>query len=631
MTSLHAPSIIPVAGFKSLSYKLLSTIFIWALCILVFVSQTVLITWRLEDRGVVINQMGNLNKQIYRLLLTSSREESSKQFTKQITLTREALARLSENVDSVTTYRADNTTVQHTLVDIEQGVDHFIVAATKAYQGTDNLSELMQQADILTTNINLHAQAIERDNTDNIHLLRIIRLCLIALILCSVAASFWMLRRWVINPLTLLNQTIDRLTQGQLSARLHLHSHDEFEEVAKKFNLMAHHLQDMYAHMEDKIAIKTHALLRQKQDWELLYQVTSYLHANTFGQETLQIFLEKILSPQAVDGGYLSLTDATQQKLNAAYQLSEPLLAKLHNISLDEYFASHCDDDDTALLRIRGDGKSEVSLWLLPVRYVNTIKGFLVLYLGADKTLSEENVRLLKLLNAQLAITHENAYLNSLHKQYAVLEERNLIARGLHDSIAQSLSFLNMQFQILCRHPNLSKEISLQENITLIQNGIHHCYEDVRELLNNFRTRIQYQSVHESIEAVIVHYQKQVGLPTRLYILSDEIYLDAAQQTQVIFILQEALSNIRKHSGAQNISVVIDNDGDFCMNIEDDGCGFDYDEVQRLSEAEEAHIGLFIMRERADQINATLYIDSSPGCGTRIRLIIPRLLPEGNS
>ena len=92
----------------------------------------------------------------------------------------------------------------------------------------------------------------------------------------------------------------------------------------------------------------------------------------------------------------------------------------------------------------------------------------------------------MRLLCTQLGIARENAAMTLLKQQNAVLEERSRIARSLHDSLAQSLSFINMRFQMLSKNKLLPDDKSVRDNIEMIRDGIQYCYEDVRELLDQF-------------------------------------------------------------------------------------------------------------------------------------------------
>lgn len=232
--------------------------------------------------------------------------------------------------------------------------------------------------------------------------------------------------------------------------------------------------------------------------------------------------------------------------------------------------------------------------------------------------------RVIEALCSQLGVAIENQRLIARDRQFAVVEERNLMAQGLHDSIAQTLSFLNMQVQMLEDALNNQQDEQAQENLAFIKNGVQESYEDVRELLLNFRTRLNKQDFVEAAHSVLQRFEQQARITTRLNIQGGECWLSPQQQLQVIFILQEALSNVRKHAQAQNVRVDIHHQanaaGDFVMSIEDDGIGF---EADTLESKRTRHVGTAIMHERAQLVNASVQIHSHLGRGTRVELILP--------
>ncbi|XDZ52172.1 ATP-binding protein [Neisseriaceae bacterium CLB008] len=594
----------PRLRLHSLSAKLLLTIVLWALCVLSFVSMTVSITWQLEDRGVAINQMGVLSKEVYRLVALQAQPQQVQALAQQRLTVLASWQRLQQPQATLSVVAPLGPPLQRLLAELAAPTEVSSVA-------------LMREADVLTALINQQANRIEAANTDSIQQLRIIRMGLMALILGSALLSFFLLRRLVLTPLKTLNQGIHDVTAGHLRTQLYRRGHDEFDAVFEGFNQMAANLQDMYAHLEDKVASKTEALARQKHDWAMLYQITSYLHQHDFGPEVVAQFLARTLPLMGSSRGAVFWLTPAGLRLGCAQGLNAGLLAQLQSR------LGSCKVVSLRAELVLSEGADGVTLVLLPLGHRQASQGYLAVALQNGQKPAAADERLLQLLGSQLAIAKENARLASQQQQHAVLSERNLMAQKLHDSIAQSLSFLGIQFQILQKSPLLAQQLSLQANLTLIQNGIQHCYEDVRELLSNFRTRLSELSLTEAIEGVIERYQQRIGVPIETYVLSDELSLNAQQQIQVIFILQEALSNIGKHAQAQSISVLIEDDGAFKMSIVDDGLGFDRQKVAAQAEAQGHHIGLAIMQERADKIGAHIDIVSQPRCGTQIHFTIP--------
>ena len=261
-------------------------------------------------------------------------------------------------------------------------------------------------------------------------------------------------------------------------------------------------------------------------------------------------------------------------------------------------------------------------LQVFKICYSGQELGMMTLYFEQDCAPNTVSNDLLDALCNQLGLVLTNIRLADESRQLAVLQERNLMAQGLHDSIAQTLTFLNLQAQMLESALSEGKQDQVTENLQFIKEGVQECYEDVRELLLNFRTKISRKEFAEAVQTLADRFEQQTQVPVTLNWQGDGPDLNSEQQLQFIFILQESLSNIRKHAHAQNVVITFDNRQDFIMTITDDGLGFD---PTKLAEQSGSHVGLNIMRERALRIHARLELDSSAGGGhTRICLTLPQ-------
>jgi two-component system nitrate/nitrite sensor histidine kinase NarX len=150
---------------------------------------------------------------------------------------------------------------------------------------------------------------------------------------------------------------------------------------------------------------------------------------------------------------------------------------------------------------------------------------------------------------------------------------------------------------------------------------VDESYQDVRELLTNFRSKLSQGDLQAAIEDTVDRFRRQTGIETDLRFGPGQgAPLPPEQQLQVLFILQEALSNVRKHSEANRVEVAVDNGRDFTLVVADDGQGYDPAEV---AERGESHVGLHIMRERAARMRAVIKLESQPGAGTRVSLNLP--------
>jgi two-component system nitrate/nitrite sensor histidine kinase NarX len=150
---------------------------------------------------------------------------------------------------------------------------------------------------------------------------------------------------------------------------------------------------------------------------------------------------------------------------------------------------------------------------------------------------------------------------------------------------------------------------------------VQESYEDVRELLLNFRTRLQDSDLESEMRNVVNKFQRQTGVHGVIEFVGSGAPLAPEQQLQILFILQEALSNVRKHAQASEVKVLVQNERDFKLSIVDDGLGFS---MKTVKEKGDAHVGLHIMQERAERLAAQLSIQSAVGQGTTILLHLLR-------
>jgi two-component system nitrate/nitrite sensor histidine kinase NarX len=247
--------------------------------------------------------------------------------------------------------------------------------------------------------------------------------------------------------------------------------------------------------------------------------------------------------------------------------------------------------------------------------------GSFSLHFRRDRPVLPSETRLLETLGKHLGTASQNHRLARAARQLAVAQERHLVAQGLHDSIAQSLNFLKMQLHLLDAATERDDMNEVREIVPLLRGGLEESYEDVRELLVNFRTKFGTGNLRDAVEETVTRFEQQSGTPLTFdYEEAGGLPLPPDQQLQVLFILQEALSNIRKHASATRVRIEIKNARDFLLAVEDDGEGYDPADIASRGEA---HVGFHIMRERAARLGAQLRLHGQPGAGARVDLLLP--------
>jgi two-component system nitrate/nitrite sensor histidine kinase NarX len=259
------------------------------------------------------------------------------------------------------------------------------------------------------------------------------------------------------------------------------------------------------------------------------------------------------------------------------------------------------------------------SLITVPVMAQHRVIGEIDLFFREPTTLGDEDRQHLDALASHLASAMEGLRAEALERESAVAEERGLLARELHDSIAQSLSFLKIQVGLLRSAVRRTDAAAVSRTLDELDAGVRESTADVRELLVHFRTRTNGEDIVPALKTTLQKFEHQTGLPTHLEVHGAGLPLPPDVQVQVLHVVQEALSNVRKHAQAQEVWIELAQGPEWSVEVRDDGRGFD----AAAGPAGEMHVGLRIMRERAERIGATVQVDSVPGAGTCVVLRLP--------
>jgi len=245
--------------------------------------------------------------------------------------------------------------------------------------------------------------------------------------------------------------------------------------------------------------------------------------------------------------------------------------------------------------------------------------GSYTLHFAEPREFSGDDRRLFDSVGQHLGVAIENQRLLARTRELAVAQERNLVAQGLHDSIAQGLNFLKLQVQMLEDSLKRKDATEVTESMQMIKAGLRESYDDVRELLLNFRIKLETGDLNQALHHAAERFTRQTTIPVAIQAAGQGAPLPPEHQLQLLFIVQEALSNIRKHAKAKAVKIIVTNVQDFELSVQDDGCGFD---LSAPGAQPEQHVGLTIMKERATRLGAQLTV-ASDVTGTRVTLRLP--------
>ncbi len=258
----------------------------------------------------------------------------------------------------------------------------------------------------------------------------------------------------------------------------------------------------------------------------------------------------------------------------------------------------------------------------LPLRHRGEIVGVLaVAARDRDAFADDAERRLLEGIGEQVAVAIENAQLLGRVLDAAALEERERIARDLHDGLAQVLGYINTQALAIKKHLTSGRPEEARELVGTMEEAARHVYGDIREEIMGLRAARE--GLVPSLRAYLSGYGRMAGVvpDVRVTDAAAALRLPGATEIQLLRIIQEALSNVRKHAGAGSATVSLELAGDeLRLEVADDGRGFDPDSPARTGWP---RFGLQTMRERAHALGGTFELRSSPGAGTSIVVGVP--------
>lgn len=243
-------------------------------------------------------------------------------------------------------------------------------------------------------------------------------------------------------------------------------------------------------------------------------------------------------------------------------------------------------------------------------------------------SLTDEDVMLLTHLGTCLATAVENAELLARMQHLAMLEERQRLAREMHDSLAQTLTYLGVRNQIITRLAERGDTEGILRETASLKQVIGEAHADMRRSIFQLKESSQPRALlADRWRRILSDFEERTGIQTDLTIGEGvPPMLPEQVQMQLTRIMQEALANIRNHSGAVTVGVRLLMEGrELHLSIADDGCGFDTSQVHG---PDQHHFGLSIMRERGMAVGADVTVRSMRGHGTTVFLRIP-LTREG--
>lgn len=595
---------------------------------LLSIGLTMWVTRQLDGGAAAVNEAGRLRMQTWRLASLVQATAKPEEIAQRIAEFDHSLVLLEQGDQHRPLFVPWNEQTQSSFARLQRSWGELRAHWTQPQTG--DRVELADEAEDFVRRVDELVGAIETTLARLTAALNLFQFIMMALAVAAAVVMLYIGYLFVFLPLKRLQEGLRRVEQGDLSTRVATDSADEFGELAAGFNHMAATLQELYQGLERKVEDKTKDLEAERSRLAALYEVSNFLiEAHTL-EDLAQGFAQKVRRISGADAVAVRWSDETSQRylMLASECLPEEIVNQEQCIE-----AGLCacgQPQDSARTRVipivpekeQGHGLCVRvgfgSLVSVPIRFQSRVLGEVDLFYRLPVTLTTQDRDLYDALAGHLANAVENLRADALLREAAVSEERTMLARELHDSIAQSLAFLRIQIKLLRQALLTAQGNKVDSILNEVDLGLKESTNDVRELLVHFRTRTNVDDIEHALQTTLQKFEHQSGVKTQLEMHGHGVALPSDVQLQVLHVVQEALSNVRKHAGADRVQLIVQRGPQWVFTVRDNGKGFD----AQSQKVDDTHVGLHIMRERAERIGAKVTIDSEPGAGTEVRIAL---------
>lgn len=483
-------------------------------------------------------------------------------------------------------------------------------------QGAPVTPELLRATEDYVEEVDTLVGMLETRTEARIDLLHVIQITSLVFSVLIAIALFLDLKNRVLRPLRKLVGIANAVGEKDFSRRADLSGADELSRLGLAFDQMTSELGRSYQELESEARSKTRELEKSHQALELLHSASRTLFSNhdlCSGAIPMLQELELLLGIGPIRL-YLHDKDASEPVEAVTTSTPErPFYCRDHHCNACLVEPEVYDELPSA----DNDGRR----LLLPIRTPGQLLGTLEVWYPAEQGLSQTARRLLETLSDQLATAIFLEKQITEEQQLTLAEERAVIARELHDSLAQSLSYLKMQVARL-RHLDITGEHQQTHNAILeeLSTGLNSAYRQLRELLTTFRLKLDTPDLATALRQTVNEFSERLGHPVALDYNLPPNTLSPNEEIHTLQIVREALANAVKHAEASEVVVQVHFESPRVqVRILDNGKGLPGgDQPQQ-------HYGLIIIQDRARTLGGKVLVRNRDSGGVEVSLgFIPK-------
>ncbi len=467
---------------------------------------------------------------------------------------------------------------------------------------------------------------------ENVHYLYITQTLLIILAVINIGILLHRVHHQLMLPLSHLREWAIQMRNGNLAARIPVPPSGDFSSLANDINTLGDTLMNLSREMDEQVAKQTERIGQKNRSLEILYDVAASINISRDLDDLLVRFLRIMNDVVHAKAATLRLvTEDKQMRLISSVGLSPEVVEKEKLVPIQRCLCGQAATEGDLLSQqsvkecslLAGHDffdDDDIEMIAVPLQYRSETLGVYNLFIEKPGLVNREDIKdLLISIGRHMGMAIEKSRLDAEANKISIIQERNMLSSELHDSLAQTLASLKYQVTNLDDSINGGDELTAEREIAQIENTLDEAYTELRELIAHFRAPFDQRGLVESIEKAVDRFRKDTGILIFFQNEWGDEELPSTLEMQVLRIVQESLTNIRKHSNAHAVRILLRSNrkDKHLLMIEDDGTGIG---KPLLDGKPGEHVGLSIMQERAQRLGGELQIESEVGEGTRIIL-----------
>ncbi|CCG96494.1 MULTISPECIES: histidine kinase [Marinobacter] len=579
---------------------------------IVSMATTLAVSNSIEGNATAINLAGSLRMGAFQLAARSASEDP----VENTDTLDQRIEEYEDRLRDPAIIRSIPRTDDHPLVEqyktVEYGWANQLRPSLESHQtGAPLSAEMITTVESYTVEVDRLVSMLEQRTEARIDLLHLIQIISMVFSVLIVLALFLDLKNRILRPLRKLVSIATAVGEQDFSHKADLKGSDELAQLGQAFDQMTSELALTYYELESRARQKTEELEISHAALQVMHSASRGLFANhdlcsgaipmlqdleqLLGIGPIRLFLHDKESAEPVE----AITTATPKR---------PFYCRDHHcnaclVTPEVYDEMPLENNDGRRL-------------LLPIRTPGQLLGTLEVWYPAEKGLPETSRRLLETLTDQLATAIFLEKQITEEQQLTLAEERTVIARELHDSLAQSLSYLKMQVTRLRRLNIDGEQKPIHDDILdELSTGLNSAYRQLRELLATFRLKLDTPDLATALRKTIDEFSERLGKPVAFEYNLPPQTLSPNEEIHTLQIIREGLANAVKHADATDIAVkVVFDSPQVRASIQDNGKGLPGGD-QPVN-----HYGLIIMQDRARTLGGKVNVRNRDEGGVEVAL-----------